>query len=88
MDNSKNIQVPMTMIQFRDIYGYMIDHSDEEFAASPEMQTLRKVLDAKMEKIIDHDLYTRYKTSPTDDQKEQARQEYLDRKGVPQSFRY
>ena len=29
-----------------------------------------------------------YKTAPTEEQREQARQEYLDRRGVPESFRW
>ena len=30
----------------------------------------------------------RYKTAPTEEEREQARQEYLDRRGVPQSYRW
>ena len=33
-------------------------------------------------------LYAQYKTAPTEEQREQARQEYLDRRGVPESFRW
>ena len=35
-----------------------------------------------------HELYAQYKTAPTEEQREQARQEYLDRRGVPESFRW
>ena len=34
------------------------------------------------------ELYAQYKTAPTEEQREQARQEYLDRRGVPESFRW
>ena len=30
----------------------------------------------------------RYKTAPNEEEREQARQEYLDRRGVPQSYRW
>ena len=33
-------------------------------------------------------LYSRYKTAPTEEEREQARQEYLDRRGVPQSYHW
>lgn len=33
-------------------------------------------------------LYSRYKTAPAEEQRDQARQEYLDRRGVPQSYRW
>ncbi len=34
------------------------------------------------------ELYTKYKTAPTEEEKEKARKEYLDRRGVPESFRW
>ena len=34
------------------------------------------------------ELYAQYKTAPTEEQREQARQEYLDKRGVPESFRW
>ena len=33
-------------------------------------------------------LYTQYKTAPTEEEKEKARREYLDKRGVPDSFRW
>ena len=35
-----------------------------------------------------YELYAKYKTAPTEEEREQARQEYLDRRGVPKSFRW
>lgn len=34
------------------------------------------------------DLYTRYKTAPTEAEREQARQAYLDLKGIDKDFRW
>ena len=38
--------------------------------------------------MLNRQLYSRYKTAPTKEEREQARQEYLDRRGVPQSLRW
>ena len=49
--------------------------------------------DTHDEKILavrkrEEELYAQYKTAPTEEQREQARQEYLDRKGMQESFRW
>jgi hypothetical protein len=35
-----------------------------------------------------HELYTKFKTAPTEAQREQARQDYLNRAGIPTDFRW
>ena len=42
----------------------------------------------KLDAMLNRQLYSQYKTAPTEEQREQARQEYLDRRGVPQSYRW
>lgn len=42
----------------------------------------------KLDAMLNRQLYFQYKTAPTEEQREQARQEYLDRRGVPQSYRW
>ena len=44
------------------------------------------LLQQKVDRIIDHDLYTLYKTGATKEQKERARKQYLERRGIPESF--
>ena len=57
----------------------------EQVEMAPRIkQGLEKKLDAK----VMRDLYTKYKTAPTEEEKERARKEYLDRRGVPESFRW
>ena len=34
------------------------------------------------------DLYGKFKNAPTEEERERARKEYLDRRGVPESFRW
>lgn len=41
-----------------------------------------------MDSITMRLLYSQYKTAPTEEEKQKARQEYLDRRGVPESFRW
>ena len=48
------------------------------------------VLDVEkyMDAVVMRELYTQYKTAPTEEEKEKARREYLDKRGVPDSFRW
>ena len=45
-------------------------------------------LQKKLDAMVNRNLYTKYKTAPTAAEQEQARQEYLDRRGVPESYRW
>lgn len=51
-------------------------------------QEIEKGLMDKMDTIVMRDLYSKYKTAPSEEDKEKARQEYLDKRGVPDSFRW
>lgn len=45
-------------------------------------------LERKLENIINRMTYTDYKTAPTEEDQEKARQKYLDRKGYREDFRW
>ncbi len=47
-----------------------------------------KGLKEKYDRIANRNLYTKYKTAPTEEEKENARQEYLNKKGICSSFRW
>ena len=49
---------------------------------------IKKGLEAKLEDMVRRDLDTKYNTAPTEEEREKSRQEYLDRKGIPESFRW
>lgn len=49
---------------------------------------IKKGLMDKLDSITMRQLYSKYKTAPTEDEKEKARKEYLDKRGVPDSFRW
>ena len=49
---------------------------------------IKQGLEKKLDAMVMIELYTKYKTAPTEEEKEKARKEYLDRQGVPESFRW
>ena len=53
-----------------------------------ETEDIRKGLEKKLDTMANRELYSKYKTAPTEEEREKSRQEYLDRKGIPESFRW
>ena len=49
---------------------------------------IKQGLEKKLDAMVMRELYTKYKTAPTEEEKERARKEYLDRRGVLESFRW
>ncbi len=49
---------------------------------------IKRELNKKLDAISMRMLYTDYKTAPTEEEREKARQKYLDERGVPDSFRW
>lgn len=49
---------------------------------------IKQELEKKLDKMVMRDLYGKFKTAPTEEEREQARKEYLDRRGVTESFRW
>lgn len=41
-----------------------------------------------MNAMVERELYTRSKTALTEEEREKARQEYLDRRRIPEDFRW
>lgn len=58
----------------------------------PEMKNylpeIEKALMEKLDSMVKRELYTTFKTAPTEEEREKARQEYLDKCGIPESFRW
>lgn len=76
----KNVQIPYEL--FEKIVLYHLTGAGEY------EEEIREGLDRKLDAMIDRQIYSEYKTAPTEEQREKARQEYLDRRGVPQSYRW
>lgn len=82
MAKEKQIQIPEKL--FVDMAKYfLLEQEDTELR-----EIIKKGLTDKLEANIRHSLYTTSKTAPTAEEREKARKEYLDRIGVPESFRW
>ena len=51
-------------------------------------EDVKKGLEQKMNTMVERELYTKSKTAPTEEEREKARQEYLDRRGIQADFRW
>ncbi len=80
MNREKQIQIPEPL--FLAIFKYFIAGKADEF------NYIADEINRKLDKMIEHDLYTKSKMAATPEEREKARQEYLDRKGIPQSVRW
>ena len=56
---------------------------DDDYA-----EEIHQGLEQKLDALVRHELYAKYKIAPTAEEREQARQEYLNRRGVFQNFRW
>lgn len=78
----KQITIPESL--FLDIVKLIaIDKPNDEL-----MERVRKGVYDKLDRLVEHELYSQYKTSPTPEQREKARKEYIERKGIPSKFRW
>ena len=71
----KSVQIPYDL--FIDLAMYHL-RGEDDFE-----EEIRQGLEKKLDAMLNRQLYSQYKTAPTEEQREQARQEYLDRRGVP-----
>ena len=76
----KNVSIPY------ELFSYLVDYhlNGEEYLE----EEIRDGLEEKLEAMRRRELYSRYKTAPDEVQREEARQEYLDSRGVPASYRW
>ena len=75
----KNVQIPYELFVSLLRYHLMEDNDC--------LNEIRQGLEQKLYSLVRHELYAKYKTAPTQEEREKARQEYLDKRGVPDSFR-
>lgn len=78
----KSVQIDTTLLY--DLFDYFLrGYQDEDTE-----RAITDALTAKLDALIRHDLYTRSKTADTPEAREAARQAYLDRVGMRQSYRW
>ena len=73
----KQIQIP------EELFMQLIKYHMQELQPK-----IKEGLESKLDSISMRLLYSKYKTAITEEEKQKARQEYLDRRGVPDSFRW
>ena len=83
MNREKQIQIPEKL--FNLMAAYILE---ESLRTEENYKFIEKGIFEKIDRQIEHDLYSKYKTAPTELQKEEARKEYLDRKGIHPDFRW
>ena len=76
----KNIQIPQELFMKLLRYHLLDDDSCTE--------DVKKGLEQKMKTMVERELYTKSKTAPTEEEREKARQEYLDTRGIQADFRW
>ena len=76
-----NVQIDREL--FLDLYAYFAEVDSSDYLA---MELFQK-LDEKLQKMISHELFTQYKRAATPEEREQARQKYLDNRGINKNFR-
>ena len=76
----KNVQISQEL--FIALMRYFLLEQEEIY---PE---IKKGLEKKLDALVMRELYTKYKTAPSEEEREKARREYLDKRGVPESFRW
>ena len=77
----KQAQIPSEALY--SLFRYFLIEKNEE-----DEKLIIKALESKLEAMVRHDLYTKSKIAETDEEREKARQEYLDRIGMRESFRW
>lgn len=76
----KNIQISEDL--FLALLKYHLIGNEESLPG------IKKELESKLEAMVNRQIYTQYKTAPTEEKRENARKEYLDKRSIPESFRW
>ena len=77
---NKNVQIPYELFLLLLQYHLMEYRQNEE--------KIRQGLEKKMNAMAEREICSRYKTAPTEEEREKYRKEYLDRRGIPEDFRW
>lgn len=78
----RNVQIPLeTFYSLCRIF--LLDEADED-----DYQAIRSVLENKLDAMVRRETYTAYKTAESSEEREKARQKYLDMVGMRESYRW
>ena len=76
----KQVQIPQELFVQLIHYHLMEDNSHEG--------EIKIGLEKKLDAMVNREVYSKSKTAPTEEEREKFRQEYLDRRGIPENFRW
>lgn len=76
------VKIPKDLLY--DLFRYFLLDETDEYTEN----AIIDALNAKLDALLKHELYTTYKTAETPDERERARQAYLDKVGMRESFRW
>lgn len=76
----KNVMIPEELFG-KIIKYYLLDQEQEA-------DDIRKGLENKLDAMVNREVYSKFKTAPTEEEREKFRQEYLEKKGIQESFRW
>jgi len=51
-------------------------------------ERIKQELEIKFQRLVNHELYSKYKTALSEEEQEEARQKYLDSVGIHKDFRW
>lgn len=77
----KNVQISCDL--FIDICSYFLDDNSPR---DLQVDNIRKHILDKLDKLITRELFTEYKRTPTGEEREKARREYLEQVGISSNF--
>lgn len=80
MEKQKKVTIKQEL--FMDLVKYFFANIREE------EDRIRLELQEKIDALVKRELYTKYKTAGTLEEREAARQEYLEKAGIPKDFRW
>ncbi len=78
-------QVKVELRLFIELYRLIV-HNDVDSDESYER--IKQELEVKFQRLVNHELYSKYKTALTEEEQEEARQKYLDSVGIHRDFRW
>ena len=77
---NRNVQIPYELF-LQLLQYFLMDNYDGE-------EKIWSGLEKKLDAMVNREMYSKFKTAPTEEEREKFRQEYLDRKGIQESFRW
>lgn len=79
----KSIQIEFSF--FLDLFFFVLEHDDPD---DPKYHRIRTAFNKKIDAMERHNLYTLYKSGVSEEIRQKAREEYLDKLGIRDAFRW